>query len=160
MYTVITHYYYFFGGFHKGPSSPLKKVNVNHTFFHIFERGISTPVRSMMKNLPIHKVGENNFHCLLWILCSNGVQTTTSDLGLSEFRPLSHQGFQGKVLPSVLIFLWSFPKGISEPFSVKNLGVPFETMVAPLLMQDMEDISFDEFSDYEENDYLWWNKNN
>ena len=45
--------------------------------------------------------------------------------------------------------------GDFQPSSIDyKLYQTTETMVAPLLMQDMEDISFDEFSDHEENDYL------
>jgi len=55
----------------------------------------------------------------------HGLQTSSFDLGLSEFHTLSHQEFQGNVLSSVLIFLSRSPIGLSKPFSVKNVGVPF-----------------------------------
>ena len=45
----------------------------------------------------------------------HGLQTS-SDLGPP------YQGFQGNMLPSVLIFLWRFPIGISKPFSVNPMA--------------------------------------
>ena len=43
--------------------------------------------------------------------------------------------------------------GDFQPSSIDyKLYQTFETMVTPLLLQDMEDVSFDEFYDYEEND--------
>ena len=56
-----------------------------------------------MKDIPIHKVGiKIIFNALDPLL--HGVQTSSA-LGLSAFHPLSHQGFKGNMLPSVLIFL-------------------------------------------------------